>query len=54
LPDINSDNIGLEQISFFIKNGALISCQEKTSDFFTHIRERIRGHSGLVRTKKRD
>jgi magnesium transporter len=42
LPSQHSDNISAEQISFFIKEGVLISFQEKRSDFFTHIRERIR------------
>lgn len=54
LPAGDSDNISVEQISFLIKDGILISFQEKRSDFFTHIRERIRTHSGLVRTKKVD
>jgi len=54
LPAENSDNISVEQISFLIKEGVLISFQEKRSDFFTHIRERIRTHSGLVREKKAD
>jgi magnesium transporter len=54
LPTQNSDNISVEQISFLIKDGILISFQEKRSDFFTHIRERIRTHSGIVRTKKAD
>lgn len=54
LPAENSDNISVEQISFLIKNGVLISFQEKRSDFFVHIRERIRTHSGIVRTKKAD
>ena len=54
LPAGDSDNISIEQISFLIKDGILISFQEKRSDFFTHIRERIRTHSGLVRTKKVD
>jgi magnesium transporter len=54
LPIENSDNISVEQISFLIKDGILISFQEKRSDFFTHIRERIRTHSGIVRTKKAD
>jgi len=54
LPAENSDNISAEQISFLIKEGVLISFQEKRSDFFTHIRERIRTHSGIVRTKKAD
>ena len=54
LPSEDSDNIRVEQISFLIKEGILISFQEKRSDFFTHIRERIRTHSGIVRTKKAD
>lgn len=54
LPAENSDNIAVEQISFLIKDGILVSFQEKRSEFFTHIRERIRTHSGIVRTKKID
>jgi magnesium transporter len=54
LPAENSDNISVEQISFLIKDGVLISFQEKKSDFFTHIRERIRTHTGIIRTKKAD
>ena len=54
LPAENSDNISVEQISFLIKDGILISFQERRSDFFTHIRERIRTNSGIVRTKKAD
>jgi magnesium transporter len=54
LPVENSDNISVEQVSFLLKNGILVSFQEKRSDFFTHIRERIRTHSGIVRDKKAD
>ena len=54
LPSENSDSISVEQISFLIKDGILISFQEKRSDFFTHIRERIRAHSGIIRAKKAD
>jgi magnesium transporter len=54
LPTDDSENINVEQISFLIKDGILISFQEKRSEFFTHIRERIRTHSGIVRTKKSD
>jgi magnesium transporter len=54
LPEEDSNNIKVEQISFLLKNGILVSFQEKRSDFFTHIRERIRTHSGIVRTKKAD
>jgi magnesium transporter len=54
MPIDNSDNINVEQISFLLKNGILVSFQEKRSDFFTHIRERIRTYSGIVRDKKAD
>jgi magnesium transporter len=54
LPTENSDNISVEQISFLIKSNVLISFQEKRSDFFSHIRERIRNQSGSVRTKRAD
>jgi len=54
LPSESSEQINVEQISFLLKNGILVSFQEKRSDFFTHIRERIRTHSGIVRTKKAD
>ena len=54
MPDADSDNIKVEQISFLMKNGILVSFQEKRSEFFTHIRERIKTHSGIVRTKQVD
>ena len=54
LPSETTDDIRVEQISFLLKKGILISFQEKRSDFFTHIRERIRTNSGIVRNKKAD
>jgi magnesium transporter len=54
LPSETTDDIKVEQISFLLKKGILISFQEKRSDFFTHIRERIRTNSGIVRTKNAD
>ncbi len=54
LPSEKLDSIDVEQISFILKNGILVSFQEKRSDFFLHLRERIRTHSGIVRTKKAD
>lgn len=54
LPAQNSDEINVEQISFLLKSGILTSFQEKRSDFFTHLRERLRTHSGIVREKKVD
>jgi magnesium transporter len=54
LPSESSDDLKVEQLSFIIKEGILISFQEKRSDFFTHIRERLRTHAGIVRSKKVD
>lgn len=54
LPVEASDTINTEQISFWLKDNVLISFQEKRSDFFTHIRERVRTHSGVIRNKKSD
>ena len=54
LPNENSDIIQTEQISFLLKNNVLVSFQEKRNDFFKHVRERIRTHSGIVREKKAD
>lgn len=50
----DSDTLEVEQISFLLKDDLLVSFQEKKSDFFTHIRERIRTGGGIVRKKKND
>jgi len=49
-----SEVVRVEQISFVLKDNLLVSFQEKKSEFFTHIRERIKTHSGIVRKKKND
>ncbi len=54
LPNDDYDMVRVEQISFLLKDNLLVSFQEKRSDFFTHIRERIKTHSGIVRKKKND
>jgi len=54
LPIEESNAISVEQVSFLLKDRILISFQEKKSDFFTHIRERIRSHAGIIRDKKAD
>lgn len=54
LPDKDLDNMRVEQISFILKENLLVSFQEKKSDFFTHIRERIRTNAGIVCKKKND
>jgi magnesium transporter len=54
LPGSDYDSVSTEQISFLLKDNLLVSFQEKKSDFFAHIRERIKTHSGIVRKKKND
>ena len=54
LPGVDLDHFRIEQISFLLKDRLLVSFQEKKSEFFAHIRERIKTHSGIVRKKKND
>ena len=54
LPSENNETINIEQISFLLQEGLIVSFQEKRGDFFTHIRERIRTNTGIVRKKKVD
>lgn len=54
LPSDSSENICVEHISFVLKEGILLSFQEKRSDFFIHIRERIRSNSLSFKNKKTD
>ncbi len=54
LPNIDSEFVSIEQISFLLQDGLIVSFQEKRGDFFTHIRERIRTNTGIVRKKKVD
>lgn len=54
LPAEDDGEARVEQISFVLKGKLLMSFQEKKSAFFTHIRERIKTHSGIVRKKKSD
>lgn len=54
LPSENNETINIEQISFLLQQGLVVSFQEKRGDFFTHIRERIRTNAGIVRKKKVD
>jgi len=54
LPGEDNDHVHVEQISFLLKDNLLVSFQEKKSDFFTHIRERIKTHGGIVRKKNND
>ncbi|RZJ31397.1 MAG: magnesium/cobalt transporter CorA [Flavobacterium sp.] len=54
LQKTETDSLEVEQISFLMKDNLLVSFQEKESDFFMHIRERIRTGGGIVRKKKND
>lgn len=54
LPEEKGGIIKTEQISFLLKDNVIVSFQEKKSDYFTHIRERIRTGGGIVRKKKND
>ncbi|AXG75273.1 magnesium and cobalt transport protein CorA [Flavobacterium arcticum] len=54
LPKEDEDIIDTEQISFVLKDNLIISFQEKKSDYFSHIRERIRTSTGVIRKKKTD
>lgn len=54
LPSEDKTNISIEQISFVLQDGFIVSFQEKRGDFFTHIRERLRTNSGILRKKKTD
>jgi magnesium transporter len=43
-----------EQITFVLSHDYLISFQEKSSDYFTNIRDRIANNKGLIRKKSTD
>ena len=48
------NEIEIEQLSFILGKGYLISFQEKVGDHFEHIRHRVREGQGIVRNKKSD
>lgn len=54
LPEEEEGSMATEQISFLLKDNMIISFQEKKSDYFSHIRERIRTGVGIIRKKKND
>jgi magnesium transporter len=54
LEEEGNDIVRIEQISFLLKDNILVSFQERKSDFFTHLRERIRSGGGIVRKKQND
>jgi len=54
LPEEENGSIKTEQVSFLLKDNVIVSFQEKKSDYFAHIRERIRTGGGIVRKKKND
>ncbi|WP_294819973.1 magnesium/cobalt transporter CorA [uncultured Flavobacterium sp.] len=54
LSEEEQGNVKTEQVSFLLKDNVIVSLQEKKSDYFAHIRERIRTGTGIVRKKKND
>lgn len=54
LPNSSSGNLEQEQISFFLGENFLLSFQEKSSDHFTSVRERIEKNKGKIRIKGPD
>jgi magnesium transporter len=54
LPNKTGKNLEQEQISFFLGENYLISFQEKSSDHFTSVRERIEKNKGKIRVKGPD
>lgn len=54
MPKEKDDVVQTEQVSFLLKGNLIISFQEKKSDYFNHIRERIRTGTGMTRKRKND
>jgi len=54
LPEEAEGTVKTEQVSFLLKDNIIVSFQEKRSDYFSHIRERIRTGGGIVRKKQND
>jgi len=54
LPEDENSAVKTEQVSFLLKDEVIVSFQEKRSDYFEHIRGRIRTGTGIVRKKKND
>lgn len=54
LPEEEDRSVKTEQVSFLLKDNVIVSFQEKKSDYFAHIRERIRTGIGITRKKKND
>ena len=54
LPEEEGGSVKTEQVSFLLKDRVIVSFQEKKSDYFEHIRGRIRTGTGIVRKKKND
>ncbi len=54
LSPLNKESVEVEQISFILLQGVLISFQEKRGDHFGHIRNRLRNKLGIVRDQGAD
>ena len=54
LQTVNEDDLEFEQMSFILGENYLISFQEDKSDYFDHIRQRIRENIGIIRERGTD
>ncbi|KPJ95119.1 MAG: magnesium transporter [Gammaproteobacteria bacterium SG8_15] len=54
LPAISDNIVTIDQVSFFLGNGYVISFHESESDPFEPIRKRLRNHAGKLRSKSAD
>ena len=55
MPSLNaSDKVAIEQISYFVKKGILITFQEDVGDCWNPVRDRIRQGKGIIRQEDSD
>ena len=55
MPALNGDDeVEIEQISYFLKEGVLVTFQEAVGDCWNPVRERIRMARGIIRNEKAD
>ncbi|WP_455207351.1 magnesium/cobalt transporter CorA [Kaarinaea lacus] len=54
LPVIDDSVVNIEQVSFFLGKGYVISFHESESDPFVPVRNRLRNHAGKLRSKSAD
>ena len=55
MPSLNGgDEVEIEQISYFLKEGVLVTFQEAVGDCWNPVRDRIRQGRGIIRQEKAD